>query len=359
MAELPAAAHAAPDAPVTPMGILANPLSGRDVRRLAARAGGTGPQEKRNQVARVAVGAAAGGARRVLVLREPFRVSEGALEHLSIDLEVEAIDIGAQLTAADSERAVAAMREAGCRVIVVLGGDGTHRCVAATWSDAPIVALSTGTNNVFPQLIEPTLAGAAAGLVASGRIELGEVAERAKVVRVEIDGEDGDLALVDAALLVDDFVGNRLPFDPAGVRSAVLARAEPAAVGVSSLGGLLEPCFQGDDAGVEVRLSLDPSRGQPLLAPISPGLYRTFHVEGCRRLALGESVTVEGPGVLAFDGDRERKLASRQRARLRVERTGPRVIDVGRTLERAARDGLFLDRGRWRDAFDQFVRERF
>lgn len=348
-----------PDGSVAPIGILVNPLAGRDVRRLAARAGGSGPQEKRNQVARVAVGAAAGGGRRVLVLRDPFRVSEGALEHLSIDLQVEVIDVGARLTAADSVRAAEVMRENGCRVIVVLGGDGTHRCVAGTWPDAPIVALSTGTNNVFPQLTEPTLAGAAAGLIASGRINLTEVAKPVKVVRVEIEGEASDLALIDAAMLIDDFVGNRLPFDPARLRSAVLARAEPAAVGVSSLGGLVEPCSREEDAGVEVQLSLDAKSGRPLLAPISPGLYRTFRIACCRRLALGEVVTIEGPGVLAFDGDRERKLGRGQRASLRVERDGPQLIDVSRTLELAARGGLFLDRGAWRDDFDQFVRERF
>ncbi len=43
-----------------------------------------------------------------------------------------------------------------------------------------------------------------------------------------------------------------------------------------------------------------------------------------------------GPGVLAFDGERERVLKPDQRARLTVQRDGPWVIDVAKTLARAA-----------------------
>ena len=65
-----------------------------------------------------------------------------------------------------------------------------------------------------------------------------------------------------------------------------------------------------------------------------------------------EPVEVAGPGVLAFDGDRERSLAPGQRARLWVTRDGPRRIDVAAALERAAAEGLFLDRGPGHDALD-------
>ena len=38
--------------------------------------------------------------------------------------------------------------------------------------------MSTGTNNVFPSLVEPTVAGAAAGLVATGKTDENEVAPK-------------------------------------------------------------------------------------------------------------------------------------------------------------------------------------
>lgn len=337
--------------------ILANPMSGRDVRRLAARASTTTPEIKRDQVARAAIGAIAGGASRLLVIKEPFRISIGAVENLEVDAQIEVLDIGAELRAIDSERAVRAMRERGCGAFVVLGGDGTQRVVARSGPGAPIVPLSTGTNNVFPVSVEATAAGVAAGLVASGRVAAREVAAPAKCVHVEIDGEPPDLALIDAVLLVDDAIGNYMPFEPARLRRVVLARAEPTAVGMSPIGGLLDPCGSGDAFGIDVVCTAPGGGGRPLLAPISPGLFRTVHVEKVRRIALGEQVELAGPGVLAFDGDRERALLPGQRARLTVLRDGPRVIDVAAALAAAARSGHFLDRDHWHDAFDRALGE--
>jgi hypothetical protein len=328
-------------------------MSGRDVRRLAARASTTTPEIKRDQVSRVAIGAVAGGAKRILIVAEPFRISTSAVEHLGTGAEIEALDIGAELRAVDTRRAAAAMREADCGALVVLGGDGTNRLVAKTWRDAPLLPLSTGTNNVFPLHVEATAAGLAAGLVASARVPLAEASRRVKVVDVSIDGGDPDLALIDAALLVDDAVGNFMPFEPRKLRELVLARAEPAAVGMSPIGGLLEPCGEADDFGVAVRCGAPDGPGRSLLAPISPGLFRAVRVRGVRRIALGEAVAIEGPGVLAFDGDRERALAAGQRALLSVTRDGPRLIDVGAVLARAASEGAFLDRAHWHDPFDE------
>jgi len=336
-----------------PVGIIANPLSGRDVRRVAARADTSTPQSKRNQVARIVIGAVAAGAKRVLVMKEPFRVSTSAIENLEIDASLEVIDVDARLDVNDTVRAAEAMHKAGCAALVVLGGDGTNRAIARIWPDAPLVALSTGTNNVFPRLVEPTVAGAAAGLVAAGVVTLDEVARSAKCVRVAIEGEADDLALVDAAFLVHDHLGNLMPFEPEKLRALVLARAEPAGIGMSPIGGLLQPVGASDEGGLFVECAAPGVPGRVLLAPVSAGLYRRVNVTGFRALALGEEVLLRGPGILAFDGDRERRLVPGQVARLRVERSGPFVIDVERALRLGAERGAFLDRERWHDAYDE------
>ena len=180
-----------------------------------------------------------------------------------------------------------------------------------------------------------------------------EAAERAKLVHLRVEGEADDLALVDVTQLVGDRVGNLMPFDPTRIRRVVLARAEAASVGTSSIGGLMEPCSSEDEFGVVVDCVEHERGGQPLRVPISPGLYRTVHVEAARRLAPGQPVQISGPAVLAFDGDRERTLADGQLARLWVRRDGPWVIDHGRALALAARRGLFTGRGHWQDAYDQ------
>jgi hypothetical protein len=329
-----------------PIGILVNPLSGRDVRRLAARAGTSTPDDKRNQLQRILVGAAAAGASRAVLVRDPFRIADAAVEALGVHIEVRLLDLGARCHPRDTPAAAEAMRELGCGVLVVLGGDGTNRQIAKRWPDAPLIAISTGTNNVFPSRVEATMAGAAAGLIASGRVALEDASRRAKVVRIEIDGEKDDLALIDAVHLVGDATGNRMPYDPAKIRRLVVSRAEPCGVGISPIAGLLHPLGADEDGGVEVECD---AAGDPLLVPIAPGLYAEIGIVASRRLAPGERVTLRGPGLLAFDGDRERDLAPDQEAHLWVERSGPRVIDVPAALRRASDNGSYREGRPWHD----------
>jgi hypothetical protein len=331
------------------VGTRANPWAGGEGRRVAARASRLSHEYKREQIQRAVIGAVAAGAERVLLVHDCFRTAESAVECLHLHAEIGFVDVRIETKPADTTRAAQAMRDAGCGALLVLGGDGTHRVAAQAWPDAPMVALSTGTNNVFPELLEATTAGAAAGLVASGRIALDEVARPAKRIEAVFRNGVRDLALVDAALLADDHPGNLMPFEPAKLRHLLLARAEPTAVGMSPIGGLLHPSGRDDDHGVEVRCSAEGGDGKPLLVPVSPGLYGYCHVVDARPVALGETIEIRGPGVIAFDGDRDRRLAADEGVSLTVLRDGPRVIDVARTLALAAERGSFLERLHWHD----------
>ncbi len=335
-----------------PLGILINPVSGRDARRLFARASPSSHESKRNQVERIIVGAAASGVERIILVHDAFRIADSAVEALGVDVEIDLRDIGVRCNAADTVDAVTLMREADCGALAVLGGDGTSRIVARTWPDATILPLSTGTNNVFPDMLEATVAGAAAGLVAAGAVARDDAARRAKVVRIEIEDEADDLALIDAVQMVDDSTGNLLPFNPELMRTLVLSRALPDAVGMSPVGGLLDPCSAQDDFGLLVQCAAPGKGRRRLLAPISPGLYRQVEISEHRRLALGERVRLEGPGLIACDGDRERALRPGGGATLRVERDGPFVVEARRALAAGAARGHYLDREHWHDHRD-------
>ena len=191
--------------------ICVNPMSGRDVRRLAARASNMTHEAKRDMVARVAAGAQAMGASDIYVTREPFRIASLALEHMGLAAAVHVLQTPLTNGPADTEAAVAAFLAAGCRVIVSLGGDGTNRAIARALGDAgaagagvDLIPLSTGTNNVFPVLAEPTAAGMVAGLIASGRLPDDDLRQTAKVIHLSGTDARGravrDLALVDAVL---------------------------------------------------------------------------------------------------------------------------------------------------------------
>jgi hypothetical protein len=327
------------DTPETPgIAIIANPVSGRDVRRLLANAARSSIQDKVTIVRRVAIGAANAGAKKLYVLPDPHGIARKAMSTVQLDLEIEELSVPRTHDERETVAAAQLLRDIGVGAVVVLGGDGTNRVVAKGWPDAPIVPLSTGTNNVFPAHVEPTIGGAAAGLVASGAVELEVAARRCKVVHVDIDGEEPDFALVDAVLTADTVVGDRTPFDPSRLLAAVLAIADPAAVGVSPIGGLLRPCSRDDDAAVELRFGA----GRTLTAPISPGLYTQVGIESCERIELGATIELRGPGILAFDGDRRRVVREGTAVRLRVERDGPWVIDVPGTMAAAAERGVYL-----------------
>src|SRR5207344_462843 len=114
-------------------------------------------------------------------------------------------------------------------------------------------------------LLEPTIGGMIAGFVAAGRLPRTELARRAKVIRIDLPNGATDVGLIDAALLKNDFVGNFLPFDAARLVRILLTRAEPDSVGMSPIGGFIDPIGRDDDCG----LLLEMGPGRTFAAPLS------------------------------------------------------------------------------------------
>ena len=133
-------------------------------------------------------------------------------------------------------------------------------------------------------------------------------------------------------------VAARALLAPKALDTALLTRADPAAVGITSIGGMLERIGRHEDAGLHLRFG---PGSRAVQAPIAPGFYRRVDIADCRTVELGERVEITGPGVLAFDGERDRTLKAGQKASLFVERSGPWLIDVAATLKLAAEKGLF------------------
>jgi len=321
-----------------PVGIVANPASGKDVRRLVARASVFDNREKSAIVRRALIGAVEAGAREFVYLPDSHNIAGSAIEEFDGDCHAVALDIAITATGRDTELAARKMKESGCAVVLILGGDGTSRAFAKGWHDAPLIALSTGTNNVFPVFAEATIAGAAAGLIGSGLVETGDVSRRVKIIHVEIDEEPPEIALIDAVASDEHFVGARALLDADALQCAVLTRAAANVVGISALGGLLDPLTDKDDCALFLRFG----QGEVVVnAPIAPGLYQSVRVAETRRLAFDEPVKIEGACVLAFDGERERVLAPGQTAVFSVSRDGPAVVDIACTLALGAARGAF------------------
>lgn len=322
------------------IGLIVNPRSGGDIRRAVAAAGRSTVEDKISIVRRIVLGARAVGVRHILVNHEPMQIVRRATETLR-DVEIEQVNDRLLFTEEDSTLAAVAMRERGAAAVAVLGGDGTNRAVVKGWQDVPLIGVSTGTNNAFPVFIEPTVAGTTLGLVAAGVVALEDVSRPAKLVHVRFEGQatgrdpdlppvdaSDDIALIDAVAVADPYVGSLELFDPDTMRLAVLTRADPAAIGFAAVGGLLEPLEADDDAALLVRFApVAGHQGTVVAAPTAPGHHEPIGVTEVRRLDLGETVTIDGLVLLAFDGERKRRVHPGQRAVLQVRRDGPLVLD--------------------------------
>ncbi len=332
---------------MTTVGIIANPASGRDIRRLVAHGTVFDNDEKVNIARRILLGLDAVGIERVWIMPESYRIGLRALDGLELKLEAALLPMPEKLkfTQEDSTLAAAIMaaQQVGC--IATLGGDGTNRAVAKTCARVPLMPISTGTNNAFPTMIEGTIAGLAAGLVARGLA--GEAVRSVPRLEVFYEGENresetpDDIALVDAALYDERFVASRAIWDVSRIREIVLVRARAGHIGLSAIGAHVRDGQLGPDQGLYLRLG---PGGQQVLAPIAPGLIHEVSLAEHRPLAPGDEVVISYPQpcVLAFDGERETRLRPGMRVRLRLNAGGPRVVDARRAIECAARAGVFV-----------------
>jgi hypothetical protein len=192
-------------------------------------------------------------------------------------------------------------------------------------------------------MIEASIAGLAAGLVACGQAEEAVYqAPRLELIRPD-EQAASDIALVDAAVYAERFIASRAIWDASKIVELVLTRAEPGSIGLSSIGGHLLGGNYPAGHGLYLRLAPGPNSRQ-VLAPIAPGLLRTISVAEYRLLAPGEEVVLHQPQpcVLALDGEREIELRPDMALRLRLNPDGPRVIDARKALQSASQAGFFI-----------------
>ena len=330
------------------VGIIANPAASKDIRRLVAQGRVVPDWEKVNIVKRALLGLEAVGIDHVVAMPDSSQLVMRARDDRQLSLKLDLLEMPAYYTEGDTVRASGLMEEAGVGALITLGGDGTNRAVASGSCSIPMVAISTGTNNVFPVMIEGTLAGLAAGLVARGEVPLEHVAQTSKTVHVYVDGEFRDIALVDVALSRERFVATRAIWDISTIFEVFLTRAEPSSIGLSSVGARLQPLSMADDGGLYYCIgsgTTDAGRDSSatsVLAPIAPGIISRVPIANWRTLETGERVSVESRNcTVALDGERAFSVNMGQTIEIEVQRSGPPVVQVDAALTLAAQRGVF------------------
>ena len=316
---------------MTSVGIIANPAAGKDIRRIVSQGRFVPNHEKVNILKRVLAGLDAMNVESVIFMPDTGSLGKNALDGAKLSLNPQFVNMPVFHEENDSSRAARAMRESGVGCVITLGGDGTNRAVARECGEVPIMPISTGTNNVFPRMMEGTIAGLAAGAVATGKVNLNEATIRHTRLEVYLDGDLRDIALVDLAVSRERFVGARAIWDISTLHELFLTRAEPTSIGLSAIGARLKRLSPQEEYGLYIQLG----EGQTIeAAPVAPGLVQDVEISRWKTIETGgPGVSVDlRPATIALDGERSFSIPQQSEVEVRLSKDGPRVVEPERAL---------------------------
>jgi len=97
-----------------------------------------------------------------------------------------------------------------------------------------------------------------------------------------------------------------------------------------------------DDHGLYLKLGEGNLRAR---AAVLPGVIQEVGIQEFRLIELGEEVELTfKPSLVALDGERELRIGALDEVKVRLERDGPRVIDINKAIKMAATQGFFSSR---------------
>lgn len=319
------------------VGLIVNPKAGKDIRRIVSYGRFTTDEEKLNIVVRILTGLANAGVDKVIAMPDTIGLIKAAINKSTNTIPVEVLGIPAFGNEQDTASATKIMVELGVSCIVSLGGDGTNRSIAEHSSTVPLVPISTGTNNVFPVLIEGTTAGLAAGLIATNSVDINTATKQKPLIEIEIDGTIVGVALVDVAISKQAYIGARAVWDPESIDEIFVSGFYPSSIGLASIASRIPIQSK---SGIYVKLG----NGKHLVsAPITPGVISKVNVTKWSEMKFDEKLDVNlKPSSIAVDGERTWVLRENQTARVTLRKLGPVVVSIGETLEQAALAEKFI-----------------
>lgn len=328
---------------MTSIGIIANPNSGKDIRRLISHASVIDNGEKINIVERIILGAQSLGVEKVYMLSDFNKIGYRVKDRLStrklLKCEIELVELPYYNNFKDTMHITEFMekRDVGC--IVTLGGDGTNRALAKVIKDTPIITISTGTNNVYPAMIEGTIAGMAAAAVASNKFDKNSYAIKDKRIEIFRNSELVDIALVDAVISDETYIASKAIWDMENIHKIFVTRSHPASIGFSSIVGCKIIVSPQDDYGAYININ---NSEYAVTAPVSAGMMEPVSVGEPKVLNVGEEheFTATERGTIALDGEKEVEFSPGDTFIFKISRNGPYHVDAVKALEVAQRGGF-------------------
>lgn len=325
------------------VGIVCNPQSGKDIRRLLSQSTTYDDVDKLNILNRMVSVLLFAGDSKVIIMpdRYKFGLRLKTLFSPADNKRIEVLNMRAVYSEKDTEEFAMSMNKQNADVLIVMGGDGTCRAAAKGIGDVPLIAVSTGTNNVYPSTIEGTVAGMAAAAIAAGYAESDECAKRSKLLEIYQNGKSRDVALVEAVFTTEQFQGAKAVWNLSAIRRIFAARCHPASIGYSALMGASCIAYEEDDFGYIADFSTSQRPNKKVL--VAAGTLETIYISKPQKLELDTPVRIlmEHSGILALDGEREVYFREGDEIVISLSRRGPRLVSVEKALEQALNRGFF------------------
>lgn len=329
---------------MTSIGIIANPASGKDIRRLVSHATVIDNYEKINIVERIVLGAQALGVKNIYMMPDSNNTGQKVIDNLSLSkelkCEINVIDMYKLNGIEDTLRAASYMESINVGCIVTLGGDGTNRAVAKVLNETPIITISTGTNNAYPVMIEGTVAGMAAAAVASKKYDSSLFIEKDKRIEIYKDNNLIDIALIDVVISKDAFVASKAIWDMEAIEKIFVSRCHPASIGFSSIVGCKKHITNEDDFGALVDVGVSSPN---TLAAVAAGVITPLSVSEPTIISFEDKYEyiAKDEGTIALDGEREIEFFKGEKFVFKITRNGPLHVDIKKCLQVAQSKGFF------------------
>lgn len=162
---------------------------------------------------------------------------------------------------------------------------------------------------------------------------------RDKRIEISINGRFADIALVDAVITADLWVGAKAIWDTGKLRRVIATRCHPASIGFSSVAGCVGVVRDTDDFGVDAVLG---DAGERVLAPVAAGVLSPVRLSHIERMPLDRplNIPLSEPCMIALDGERELRGRSGDVLTFTVTRRGPQRVKIREAVEEAVARGL-------------------
>ncbi len=314
------------------VGIIVNPNSGKDIRRLVSNAFVVPQQFKSNELLKVYEGLMNEGVRKVFIMPDFSDVSRRARETYSNKIDTVILETKRLDEESTTIESAKKMDSLGLECVIIFGGDGTSRLVSNYLKNIPILAISTGTNNLFPENIDGTVAGIAVGKFVNSDNKKSFI-NKTKKIDIFFGEQYMDSALVDIAVTNIPYIGARAVWSMEPVSEIFINKVKPTGIGFSSIGFRLVKNLKSEES-IYIKISKNKNNSKiKFQSPIAPGKIEEIFIDNWKLFKKSEIIKIQtNKGTLALDGERRLEFSGKNKANIRINNNGPTCLKIGEIL---------------------------